>query len=876
MRYFPLVLLLLISLSFSKVLIESNYPLRNNNFHKVASEENLFLILWALQKLKDVRDIKIMSVGKDTIVYVYRYPILRKVKIKGNWFARDEEIKNLILAREGEPLVDFDPREAERTLKIFYKSRGFLDAEVKVKLSVDDKGFASLEVKVKEGDPYLLGGAIFKGAKHYGNIRLLTEAGLRLGEVYNEDKAKKGSYRVQDFYRRRGFLESLVYYEETKKVKAKGPFVYVLFPGAEGVRRRFLDGLASVFRGISNLISHPVAVTKALFGKGSLAIPVYLVNEGPKFRIEFEGNKSFKREELLELVDRNTPGVDIFFLEGTREKIEDFYRSKGFFDVRVDYSFNKGRIKFIIDEGERYRVVPVGFKGLKLPEFYDRELIEEAKTSFLKEVRKRGYLTAEIRILKDLDRERKRVYLLVEFYPGKRLVLKEIKYTGDDKELESIFKKYDALLPKILDEKLLESLHREIRKHLDNRGYLDGDFSVEVKVEEEEDNMFFSYNYRVHKGKRYRYGRLLVYGNDKTRYREIYYTVVKQKYFSSEAEEESLWNLIQSENFTGVSLENLVDREKKVVHRLVEVREDKRGVLELAVGYNTEEKLKLEGGVKLKNLFGVGIMARVLASKSQKYQTYELGLSDKFLFSRKYFADIALFRRLEFRGSFDLESTGYSVSPGYRPFRWVSITLFLSKTRNEVTGAGAGTYDLFRAGLYLVRERRDDPVNPSNITHNSIRLTKAQGDRDYYTVEVNNFLLREIVKGLALDGKLAFGWAGKNAPIFDRFFLGGLRDMRGYDYESIGAPNGGRTYAFGRAEILFTVREPIWVGTYAEAGNVGERFSETFKDLKYDAGVAVGARTPAGFIRLDLAKPLSKIGKPTSKIKVYLSIGFVY
>ena len=875
MRYFPL-LLLLVSLSFPKVFIESNYPLRNNNFQRIATEENLFLILWALQKLKDVKDIRIMSVGKDTVIYVERYPILKKVEIRGNWFAGDEEIKNLILAREGEPLVNFDPKEAERTLKLFYRSRGFLYPEVHIGVRVDEKGFAYMKVEIREGELYFLGGALFKGAKHYDNIRLLTEAGLRLGEIYNEERAKKGSFKVQEFYRKRGFLESLVYYERTEKVRARKPFVYVLFPGVEATRRRFIDGAVALFRGISNFLSHPIAVTKTLFGKGRLAVPVYLVSEGERFKIGFEGNESFEKEDLMRLIDTDTPGVDLFFLEGTRERIEEFYRSKGFFDVKVDYSFKEGRINFKILEGERYRLVPLGFKGLKLPEFYDREAIESIRNAFLDKVKERGYLLARLNLIEEVDRQKKRVYLIVDYDPGKRIVLKDIKYLGKDRELKGIFSRYRALLPSILDEKLLDSLHRDIRKYLDSKGYLDGDYSVKVRVEEKEDEMLFTYLYRVKEGKRYRYGELLIYGNEKTHHREIYYTVVKQRYFSIDAEEESLWNLIQSENFTGVRIENFVDREKKLVHRLVEVREDKRGLLELAVGYNTEEKLKLEGGVKLKNLFGVGITAKLSASRSQKYQTYELSLSDKFLFSRKYFGDVSAFRRLEFHGSFDLESTGYSLSFGYRPKRWYSVSIFASRTSNDVSGAGAGTYDLTKFGVYLVREKRDDPVNPSNVTHNSVRLTRAQGDRDYYTVEINNFILREIIKGLALNGKFALGWAGEEAPVFDRFFLGGLRDMRGYDYEAIGYPEGGRTYAFGRAEVLFSVREPVWAGTYAEAGNVGENFSKTFKDLKYDLGVALGARTPAGFIRLDLAKPLNKVGKPTSKFKIYLSIGFVY
>lgn len=167
MRYIYIlyILLVLISLGFPKVFIESNYPLRKNNFQEKVSEENMFLILWALQKLKDVKDIRIMTVGRDTVIYVERYPILKKIDITGNWFVSDEEIKNLLGVRVDEPLTDFDLENVKETLRIYYEEKGFLDARVDIQKRIDDKGFAYLKVNIKEGEVYFLGGGVFKGAR---------------------------------------------------------------------------------------------------------------------------------------------------------------------------------------------------------------------------------------------------------------------------------------------------------------------------------------------------------------------------------------------------------------------------------------------------------------------------------------------------------------------------------------------------------------------------------------------------------------------------------------------------------------------------------------------------------------------------------------
>ncbi len=867
-------LLILVSLGFSEIVLRSNYPLRNNNFQEKLSGENLFLILWTLQQLKDVRDIRILTEDGDTVVYVERYPIVKSIRVEGNWFAGDEEIKSLVGVREGEPLVDFDEEAAEETLRIYYRERGFLDAKVNIDHTVDEEGFAHIRVEVKEGEVYFLSGAEFRSAESFSRKRLLHAAGLRLGEVFSEERAKKGVFRLLDFYRRNGFLESGVYFEGVEREKRALP--HVLFPGIEATGWSPREGLTALFRGLSNLTSHPLAVLKALFGAGRAARPVYIVNEGRRYSIEFRGNDSFPDEKLRELLDLNTPGVDYLFLENSRRRIEEFYRERGFLDAEVSYSYEEGRILFTVREGERYRLRVLGFKGIDMPDHYDREEIERRVDTFLRREKAKGYLSARLRLQEEVDSRRHTVYLLITYHPGERVMLREFVYRGEIGELEEIFRRHSAVLPLPLSGELIAALNADIEEFFLREGYLDGDFSVEVLVERGGSDVYLTYVYTVKPGERYRYGELLIYGNEKTHPREIYYTVVKQRYFSSLAEEESLWNLIQSESFTGVRIENLVDRESRKVHRLVEVREDRRGLLEFAVGYNTEERLKLEGGVKLKNLFGVGIIGRFRVSRSQRYRTYEAGLSDRFLFSRKYFGDASLFRKLEFHESYNLENEGFLISFGYRPLRWYAVSVFFSRTENRVSGAESGRYMLGRVGILLLRERRDDPINPRNMSHLSLRLTRVEGDREYHRVEANSFLLREISRNLSANFRVAGGWTGREAPIFDRFFLGGLRDMRGYAFESIGAPLGGRVFLYSRGELLLRIRGPLWSGVYGDVGAVGNSFSSASRELLYDVGLALGMSTPAGFIRLDLARPVDKLEKPLSGIRVYLSIGYIY
>ncbi len=869
-----LLLLLSLSTAFSEIIIKSNYPLRKNNLQKIARDGDLSLLLWALQNLRDIKDIQIRTVGKDTLVIIERYPVLKSVEVEGNWFAGEEEIKNLLGLRENEPLIDFDIGSAQKSLERFYRERGYLDARIKISVIDLGGGYVGVKIRIREGDLYFLGGVEFIGLEATEPETLMLRSGLKLGEVFKETRARSAEEEFAKALKDMGYYESLLYFRGIQKREIRKPFWRVLLPLGRGTIK---DRIVSFFQGVTTLITHPVATFKALRGKGKVAVPMYQVVEGKRFSISFEGNSFFSERELKGAILKDVIGIDYFFLEKAKEIILKKYHSKGFFDVNVSYSYEEGKIIFYIEEGERYRVAIEGDRIIKPPKFFDEEVIHHRLEEWVNRKKKEGFLTAGVNLKKEIDRNAKEVRLFIEKRRGKRILIKDIRYEGRDPDIREIFDKLRVHFPTVLDEGFLDSVEREIKGYFLKKGYLEGTFEVDIKTEETEEAVNLIYIYKIKKGPRYRYGRLIIYGNNRTRWREIDYLTVKdQEFYSSVAEEETLWNLIRSEIFTGARMETFIDRDRKKVHRLLEVREDKRGAFELGVGYNTEEKFKIDAGLKLKNLFGFGMINRAFISLSEIYRIYEVGLSDHSFFTWKHFIDLSAFRRFEFHESFDLTITGASATVGYRPFRWHTVSLFLSSAENEVEGTEPGTYRLNRYGILLVREVKDDLMNPRNMHHISLRVSRAERDRRYTKVEVNAFLLKEILSGLSINSRLAGGEVGEEAPIFDRFFLGGLRNMRGYNFESIGYPFGGRNYYFSRLELMVRVISPLWVALYTESGNVGNGFERVFRDPKFDVGTAVGIDSPAGFIRLDIARALSPIDQPVPFIRVYLSIGYIY
>ncbi|MFW5954667.1 MAG: autotransporter assembly complex protein TamA [Guyparkeria sp.] len=97
-----------------------------------------------------------------------------------------------------------------------------------------------------------------------------------------------------------------------------------------------------------------------------------------------------------------------------------------------------------------------------------------------------------------------------------------------------------------------------------------------------------------------------------------------------------------------------------------------------------------------------------------------------------------------------------------------------------------------------------------------------------------------------------------------RFFTGGDRSVRGYDYESLsprdeeGTRTGGKYLLAGSLEAMYPVVGDDWyLAGFVDTGNA---YTDPEADLKTGAGVGVRWRSPVGMVRLDVAQPLDGSG----------------
>ena len=136
------------------------------------------------------------------------------------------------------------------------------------------------------------------------------------------------------------------------------------------------------------------------------------------------------------------------------------------------------------------------------------------------------------------------------------------------------------------------------------------------------------------------------------------------------------------------------------------------------------------------------------------------------------------------------------------------------------------------------------------------------------------FPLREKLRGIA---RAEVGWLGtdqfRQLPPSIRYFAGGDRSIRGYQYRSLGPVNsdgqvtGGNSLLVGSAEVEYRIFEEWSAAVFLDAGNA---FNDFQGEVAFGTGFGARWISPVGLIRIDLGFGLNKEGSP---LRIHLGIG---
>ena len=119
----------------------------------------------------------------------------------------------------------------------------------------------------------------------------------------------------------------------------------------------------------------------------------------------------------------------------------------------------------------------------------------------------------------------------------------------------------------------------------------------------------------------------------------------------------------------------------------------------------------------------------------------------------------------------------------------------------------------------------------------------------------------------------------KNFPLFERFFAGGEKSVRGYGRRRLGPltasddPLGGLSLVEGSIEL----RRPIWKeltgAVFLDFGQVSRKaYDLPLGDLQFSSGFGIAYSTPVGPVRFDIGFPF-KPPRGDRAWQIHFSIG---
>ena len=264
----------------------------------------------------------VVDVSRDLpAALVYKGRRVEQVQVLGNTQVSTNVILNLVRTREGEP---FDPATVVEDYQRIYGLNKFSNVEPRLEPTAGGVIITFVVTEQKQ-----IRGVRFKGNVNVPTPELITAAALRAGESIDPFRINLAKTQIQKLYHDKNYS-----------------FAHVVVDEAELAR------------------------------SGEI---VFQIVEGPFIRIRkvgFIGNQTFSAWRLKDQI-KSAYYIPIFragqFDPETVDEdvavIKRYYQDKGFFDARVgrklsfDGNWEDLQVTFIIDEGPRYIVDHVLFKG---------------------------------------------------------------------------------------------------------------------------------------------------------------------------------------------------------------------------------------------------------------------------------------------------------------------------------------------------------------------------------------------------------------------------------------------------------------------------------------------------------------------------------
>ena len=610
---------------------------------------------------------------------------------------------------------------------------------------------------------------------------------------------------------------------------------------------------------------------------------IYIENKGGDVTVTVKEKPSIARIDIKGVVTNDKTAIDGLInikqgnmydelaIERAKERIRQYYESKGYFDTVIDVTKepvagneNSLFVTMSINRGENIIIENVNLVGAKLFDYDDVEpVVANKEREFMgwmwgrndgkvklfelpndpariqDKYYQKGYLDATVSnpyLNAYMDNYTADLTYYVtegEQYRVSSVDIEAPEFLELDKE--KILKGFRLESGDVMNSARLRQDMKKLDDMVADKGY--AFVRINPKTEKNVEDKTVSIVYEVVPDEKVYIRNVQISGNDRTVdrvvRRELYLT--EGNLYSRTDLQDSKDALKRTSYFDEVEIE-----EQRVganqVDLLVKVKEASTGSISGGIGYGSSDGLLLNASVSDTNVFGSGLKGVISVDRSDNELSGQIGLTNPRLFDSEYSLGGTLYANDYSWNNYDEKSYGLNVVVGRKLTRNLSASLGYIIEQSRISGLS----DVLKTVGYKDGKSLKSSLIPS-ITYNStddyylprtgiiastsLEFAGVGGDEKFLKSRTNfNWYqgIREWVDyDLIFRFKSSFGkiWDRGWVPINERLYLGGIRNLRGFESRTVSPKvkvssgswyeTGGDTSFNSSAELSFPLIERV-------------------------------------------------------------------
>ncbi len=636
-------------------------------------------------------------------------------------------------------------------------------------------------------------------------------------------------------------------------------------------------------------------------------ILVFDIQELPLVRtLDFRGNKKFSDQKLRENASLTPPFIfDPNRVRSSVQALKNAYIEDGYHAVDIETyltTADRGEAVLVyqVTEGRKIRIKDIDFVGNDV--LSKRTLLKNMETKerwFLSWLTGRGVYLEDVM---ELDVERiKLAYYDIGYQDvivqQPRVTLVDDKYLHIEIEIDegpqyrvgNLSVSGDLLYPedRLMNE--VELQEGEVFSRLELRDsivaltdlYADSGYAyvnVVPLTSKRTDELLVDIELEIEQGVQVAIERVDISGNVRTRDKVIRRQIplVEGELYSSSKLKEANRNIRNLGFFEEVEISDRPGSAEDLSVVEVSVEERLTGTFSIGLGYSSVDKVMAQGSITQENFLGRGLDLSLSGSVGTKSNTYSLSVSDPYFLDTEWTLGGEVYRSEREYNDYDDRRTGGAIRAGHPVSRNSRAFLTYRYEQKEIYNLSPvalnnafivdqeGQSTLSSVTAQWVRNSTDLFEDPSRggITRISLEYAGLGGTEHFLRPIVSHRHFFPLFWGtvFSVHGEVGYITSTRDdeVSLSERFFLGGIRTIRGFKTREVGPREdgvfvGGEKMGYFNIEYLFPVYRPLGLQgvIFYDTGNVWRDDEEYFSDMRHSAGAGIRWRSPLGPLRFE-------------------------